>query len=177
LRTFPHAPKHNDCSAEFSAPARRNSASGLAQLHRILENPRILCRRVSSTLAQLLPLEVPSINVFRAALFSVVLTLAIGQNAGLFCKVWCPDATSKSCPHQESTTSPSVRADDTCTHVAAVAFVREDGRRTAPSPDAQHALAVVRFRFVAPPTDLRPGHESGPRMLLEERPLVIALRI
>jgi hypothetical protein len=83
---------------------RRNSASGLARLHRILENARIFCRRVSSTLAQLLPLEVPSINVFRAALYSVVLTLAIGQNAGLLCKVWCPDATSKSCLHQESTT-------------------------------------------------------------------------
>jgi len=157
---------------------RRNSASGLARLHRILENARIFCRRVSSTLAQLLPLEVPSINVFRAALFSVVLTLAIGQNAGLLCKVWCPDATPKSCLHQESTTSPSMRADDTCTNVvvAAVAFVLEDGR-TVPGPDAQHGIVVLRFRFVAPPTDPRPGYESGRRLLLEERALVIALRI
>jgi hypothetical protein len=124
-------------------------------------------------------LEVPSINVFRAVLFSVVLTLAIGQNAGLLCKVWCPDATSKSCPHQESTTSPSVRADDTCTNVVAgaVAFVLEDGRRTAPGPDAQHGLVVLRFCLVAPPTDPRPGYESGRRLPLEERPLVIALRI
>jgi hypothetical protein len=126
-----------------------------------------------------LPLKVPSIKVFRAALFSVVLTLAIGQNAGLLCKVWCPDAPSKSCPHQESTTSPSVRADDTCTNVAvgAVAFVLEDGRRTAPGQDAQHGLVVVRFQLVAPPTDPRSGYESGQRLLLEERPLVIALRI
>jgi len=117
--------------------------------------------------------------VFRAALFSVVLTLAIGQNAGLLCKVWCPDAPSKSCPHQESTTSPSIRADDTCTNVVvgAVAFVLEDGPRTAPGPDAQHGLVVLQFRFVAPPIDSRPGYESGRRLLLEERPLVIALRI
>jgi hypothetical protein len=129
-------------------------------------------------LAQLLPLEVASINVFRAALFSVVLSLAIGQNAGLLCTVWCPDATSTACPHQESTTAPSVRADDTCTNVAvaAVALVREEGRRTAPGPDVQNALVILRFRFVAPPTD-PPRYESGRRLLLEERPLVIALRI
>ena len=89
-------------------------------------------------LAPLLPLEVTSIEVFRAALVSVVLTLAIGQNAGLLCKAWCHDATSTGCPHRDSTTSSSVRADDNCTTVAAgaVTFVREDGRRTAPAPDA-----------------------------------------
>ena len=119
-------------------------------------------------------------QVFRATLFSIVLTLAVGQNAALWCTVWCPDATSTVCPHQESTTSPSVRTtDDTCANVAvgAVAFVREDGRRTAPAPDAQNALVVLRFQLVAPQTDLRHRHESGQRMLLEERPLVIALRI
>ena len=120
-----------------------------------------------------------SIDVFRAALVSVVLTLAIGQNAGLLCKVWCHDATSTGCPHQDSATSPSVRADDNCTipAVGAVTFVREDGRRTTPAPDAQSALAVLRFRFLAPPTDPLRGYESGRRLLLEERPLVIALRI
>ena len=116
--------------------------------------------------------------MFRAALASVVLTLAIGQDAGLLCKVWCHDAASTACPHQETTTSPSVR-DDTCTNVVvgAVAFVREGNRRTAPAPDAQNALVVRRFRLVAPPTDAHPGYESGRRLLLEERPLVIALRI
>ena len=117
--------------------------------------------------------------MFRAALFSVVLTLAIGQDAGLLCKVWCHDATSTGCPHHTSTTSTSVRADDTCTDVVVgtVAFVREDSRRTAPAPDAQNVLVVLRFRLVAPPTDPRPGYESGRRLLREERPLVIALRI
>jgi len=122
-------------------------------------------------------LEVSSVNVFRSALLSVVLTLAIGQNAGLLCKVWCHEATSTACPHHEST-SPSVRADDTCTDVVAgeVAFVREDSRRMAAALDVQNALVVLRFRLVAPPTDARPGYESGRRLLLEE-PLVIALRI
>jgi hypothetical protein len=124
-------------------------------------------------------------HVFRAALFSIVLTLTVGQNAGLLCKVWCHDATSAGCPHQDSTTfldsatSPSVSADDNCgnTFVGPIAFVREDARRTAAAPDAQTALVVQRFQLAPPPTDLRPGFESGQQRPLEERPLVITLRI
>ena len=124
-------------------------------------------------------------HVFRAALFSIVLTLAVGQDANLLCKVWCHDATSAGCPHQDSTTSPdstaspSVSADDNCgsAFVGAVAFVREDARRTAAAPDAQNAVVVPRFRLAPSPTDLRPSFESGRRLPLEERPLVIALRI
>jgi hypothetical protein len=117
-------------------------------------------------------------HVFRAALFSIVLTLALGQHAGLLCKVWCPDATSAECPHQDSTTSPSVSADDNCRSavVGAAAFVREDARRTA-APNAQNALVIARFRLAPSPTDLGSGLESGRRRRLEERPLVIALRI
>jgi hypothetical protein len=118
--------------------------------------------------------------VFRAALFSIVLTLAVGQNAGLLCKVWCHDATSVGCARQDSTTSPSVSAADSCRSavLGAVAFVREDARRTAAAaPDAQNALVVPRFRLAPSPTDLRSGLESGRRLPLEERPLVITLRI
>ena len=126
-----------------------------------------------------LALKTAEHHVFRAVLFSIVLTLAVGQDASLLCRVWCPDATSTGCPHQDSTTSPSVLADDTCNEVevGAVASVREDGRRTAPGPDSQNTFVVPRFRFVAPPIDLRPGYGSRWRVLLEERPLVIALRI
>jgi hypothetical protein len=118
-------------------------------------------------------------HVFRAALFSIVLTLAFGQNASLLCKVWCPDSTSAECPHQDSTTSPSVSAHDNCRSDVgvAVAFVREDARRTAAAPDAQNALAVPRFLLALSHTDRGSGFESGRRLLLEERPLVIALRI
>jgi hypothetical protein len=118
-------------------------------------------------------------QVFRAALFSIVLTLAVGQNASLLCKVWCHDATSAGCPHQHSTTSAKVSADDNCSSVVleAVAFVREDARRTAAAPDAQNALVVPRFRLAPSPTDTRLGFESGRPLPLEERPLVIALRI
>ena len=118
-------------------------------------------------------------HVFRAALFSIVLTLTFGQNASLLCKVWCPDTTSAGCPHQDSTTSPSVSARDDCRSDVggAVAFVREDAQRTTAAPDAQNALAVPRFLLALSHTDLGSGFESGRRLLFEERPLVIALRI
>jgi hypothetical protein len=124
-------------------------------------------------------------HVFRTALFSIVLTLAVGQYATLLCTVWCHDATSAGCPHQDSTTSrdltasAGMSADDNCgsAFVGAVAFVREDAPRTAAAPDAQNALIVPRFRLAPSPTDLRPGFESGKRQPLEERPLVITLRI
>jgi hypothetical protein len=117
--------------------------------------------------------------VFRAALFSIVLTLAVGQSAGLLCKVWCHDGTSAGCVQQDSTTSLSVNADDTCRSaiLGAVAFVREDARRPTPAPDAQNAVVVSRFRLAPSPTDLRTGFESGQRRPLDERPLVIALRV
>ena len=117
--------------------------------------------------------------MFRAVLFSIVLTLAVGQNAGLLCEVWCHDATSAGCPHQDPTTSLSVAADDSCTNVVVVAaaFVGEDARRTGPGPDAKNALVVPRFRFAAPPTDSGGGYEAGRLLLLDARPLLIALRL
>jgi hypothetical protein len=72
-----------------------------------------------------------------------------------------------------------VGADESCNNavLGVATFVREDARRTAPTPDAQNALAVPRFQFVLPPTDSGSGYGSGRRLPLEERPLVIALRI
>jgi hypothetical protein len=117
-------------------------------------------------------------HVFRAALFSIVLTLAMGQSAGLLCEVWCHDGPSAHCAHQDSTASPSVSADDNCRSaiIEAAAFVREDTRRTAAAPD-QHAVIVSRFRLAPLPTDLRHRFELGQRRPLEERPLVLTLRI
>jgi hypothetical protein len=117
--------------------------------------------------------------VFRAALFSIVLTLAFGPNASLLCQVWCPDTTSARCPHQDSATSPSVSAHDNCRSDAAgaVAFVREEARRTTAAPDAQNALAVPPFRLAPSPTNLRSGFETGLRLMPEERPLILVLRI
>lgn len=117
--------------------------------------------------------------MFRTALFSIVLTLAVGQNARLFCEAWCHDGISAECPHEDATTSPSVSSEDNCrgADVGALAFVREDARRAAAAPDAQNALVVPRFLFAPSPSDLRSGSDLCWRLRLEERPLIFALRI
>jgi hypothetical protein len=117
-------------------------------------------------------------HVFRAVLLSIVVSVAIGQNAALLCTAWCHDATSAPCPHEASTTSSSVQADDRCEDAAAgvVAFVREDAPRVPAAPDAQNAPGVPRVRPALPSADLTFGFAPG-RRLLEERPLITSLRI
>ena len=128
-----------------------------------------------------LALEVVSINVFRAALFSIVLTMAVGQDAALLCKAWCylPQDLALGCQHQDATTSPTMNADDNCRNLAvgAIAFVREDARRGATAPDTQNALVIPRFRFAPALSDSRSGYESGPQLQLKAQPRVTALRI
>lgn len=119
--------------------------------------------------------------VFRAAVFSIVLTLVAGQNVGLLCQTWCHphDTSSAGCQHQDPTTSPSVSRGDNCNTVAvgAVAFVREDAQRAGPASDVRNARIIPRFHLTLPTTtDLGSGYTSG-APLLPERPLVIALRI
>ena len=120
-------------------------------------------------------------HVFRAAVFSIVLTLAVGQNAALLCKAWCypHEAPAAGCRHHEPTTSATVNGNDNCSGATfgAIAFVREDARRTASAQDAQNGLAVPRFRFVPSHSNSPFGYESGQPPPLQARPLAIALRI
>jgi hypothetical protein len=122
-----------------------------------------------------------SINVFRAAVLAIVLTLAVGPNASLLCTVWChPDAASTgSCEQADPTSTPSVTRKDGCPDNAAgtSALVREDVRRGVSASDGQHAVVVAPFQFVAPPTPREFGREPGQHPPLEARPLVLALRI
>ena len=122
-----------------------------------------------------------SIDVFRAALVSIVLTLTLGQNAALLCVVWChpQHGVNGACEQQVPTTSPSVTANESCARVAAAptAFVREDGRRVASVSHAQQGIVVAPFQFVAPPSFSAHGLEHAQSTALEARPLVLALRI
>jgi hypothetical protein len=111
----------------------------------------------------------------------MVLTLAVGQNAALACRIWCEphQAAATECHHADGATVPTLTGKDACDDMAlgAMTFVREDVRRRASSPDARHAVAVPAFRFAPPPTDLRSGHDPGQQSLPAARPLVIAIRI
>ena len=100
------------------------------------------------------PLVLASIDVFRAALVSIVLTLTLGQNAALLCSVWChpqQNATG-TCEHQVPMTFPGVTGNESCIQVAAelTALVREDARRAATDSHAQQGSVLARFPLVPP---------------------------
>jgi hypothetical protein len=100
-----------------------------------LKSPNNLMLVNSEEMARLLPLRSASIDMFRAALVSIVLTLTLGQNLALLCSVWCHPQESliSVCRHQAPTTPPSVTGSESCTQVATdpTPFVREDGLRGA----------------------------------------------
>jgi hypothetical protein len=121
-----------------------------------------------------------SIDVFRAAVLSIVLALVAGPNASLLCAVWChPEAaTAGPCEHPDPTSTPSIAGNDSCPDIAAssTALVREDVRREVSAP-AQHAVLVARFQFAPPPHHSASAREVANRSTLEARPLDLALRI
>jgi hypothetical protein len=144
------------------------------------KDPLIPAIVVTPTLAQLLPLSVTSTYVFRAAVVSIVLTLAVGQSAALLCSVWChpPKVATGACEHQHQATLPSVTGNDSCTQLAgATAFVREDVRRGASAPDAQDGVVVAGLQFAPPPAHSTSGRQLRHQTPLRASPLILALRI
>ena len=118
-------------------------------------------------------------HVFRVALLSIVLRLAGGQNAALFCSVWCHSdgGVAGACEHQAETTLPRSITNDECTvNSNALVFVREDARRTSATTDEGAALAP-RLAFTPPGTYAPSVCAPDSRRLLEFRPLVLVLRI
>ena len=119
--------------------------------------------------------------MFRAALVSIVFSLALGQNVTLLCRSWCDaQATAASeCHHKNSSTTLSVAGDEDCGKlaVAATAVLREDVRRDVSSQDTNQAIPVPRYQLARLTIDARPGQEPWCAWSLEKRPLSTALRI
>ena len=180
LGVFRPASQPLSWTAEFSAPSGEIPQGASSRSNSPDENPRISRDRSLLVLAQLLPSPVASTHVFRAAVVSIVLTLAVGQNAALLCSVWChpPEAASGACEPQHQATSPSLTGNDSCTQVAAgaTAFVREDVRRGA-APDAQHSVVVAWFQFAPPQAHSTSGRQPRQQSPLGASPLILALRI
>jgi hypothetical protein len=119
--------------------------------------------------------------VFRAAVLSTVLTLALGPNAKVVCITWC-DAhapAASGCQHENSGPSAAVTADESCDTIVpdTPALVREDVRRIEVGSDTRHTAIVPRSQFALSITDVRFDPEPGHGWSLEKRPLVTALRI
>ena len=118
--------------------------------------------------------------MFRATLLSIVLTLAAGQDAALFCSAWCHSGggMAGACEHQTETMSPGIIAGDDCTIIGnAIVFVREDARRSTSAPTVQSGVLVPQSAFTPRASGSLSGYEAAGRQLLESRPLVISLRI
>ena len=132
------------------------------------------------SLAQVLPFSVVSSDVIRAALLSIVLTLAVGQTAALLCGTWCHSGAGMAgtCEHQTQATTRVVVANDDCAITSNPAvFVREDGRPGASAPHVGGAVVIGRFAFTPPAARAASASEPNGRLLLELRPLVLSLRI
>ena len=116
--------------------------------------------------------------MFRAAVVSIVLILAVGQNAALLCSVWChpPEAVTGAC--EQPPVTSRVTGNEGCTVRAAeaTALVREDERREV-TPDAQHAVVVAWFQFAHPPAHSTAGRQLRQQTPLRALPLILALRI
>lgn len=118
-------------------------------------------------------------HVFRAAVLSIVLALALGQNAVLLCQVWCdpPEAAATGCHHEDGTPSPTLARDAECDDgLVGIADITRPELRRGVSDRDHGAVAVVRFLF-APPSTGTLHSESGAQLLLQARPLVTPLRL
>ena len=118
--------------------------------------------------------------MFRAALVSIVFSLAIGQNVALLCRMWCDaHATAASECHQNSSTTSSVAKSQDCDNVvvAATAVLREEVGRGVSSRDANQAIPVPGYRLALLMVDARPQSEPWRERPLEKRPFLTALRI
>jgi hypothetical protein len=161
--------------AKLRGPSARRCRAGE-------RSSRIAASRTPWALVPLLRSYGPSVNVFRGAVLSIVLLLAVGQDAVLLCRIWCDThttLTTAGCQHQGSIFPLSVRAADNCNTVAVapMTFVREDVRRGTSAPSAQDAVFVSWMRFVPPAAGAGPRLEQGRQSPLEARPLTIALRL
>ena len=118
--------------------------------------------------------------MFRAALLSIVLTLAAGQDAALWCGLWCHSGGQMSggCEHQTEPTSLGIIGNNDCTIDGnAMEFVREDARQSVSAPSVQSGAALPLFVLTPPASGRHSGDDAAGHRLLDLRPLAFALRI
>jgi hypothetical protein len=120
-------------------------------------------------------------HVFRTLVLSIVLTVAVGQNAALLCSAWCRPQVAE-CHHDKPAATSSVISYNTCDEcdkeaVGAALFLREDVRRTVCDPDVDHAILVPRSQIAQVTIDTRLRREPSPQWSLERRSLATVLRL
>ena len=147
----------------------------------IEDAPAFHTRWSRRSVAQGLRLPLASRNLFRAALFSIVLTLASGADTSLYCALWCHsvEGMAGGCEHYgKMMTAPRLVSVSDCSGTSNPAvFVGEATPRSRSAPHFQSAV-------VPPPLLLTPFAALGLSRRevwrpppLDFRPTVLALRI
>ena len=130
-------------------------------------------------LAFFLPIFDGERRMFRAAVFSIVLTLVAGQSAALLCDLSCDPGAATECLHHDAITSARVAVNSNCTVViSSAAFVREDARRPVPHLIADTSIAIPDYLFSPVKADARlyvasPGTWPFEKRAREQTPLRI----
>ena len=118
--------------------------------------------------------------MFRAALFSIVVSLATGQDVALLCRTWCDAETAAAteCHHKDSSPTPNVAGGKRCDPMMAVTVaVTEDVRRGVLSPDGNPPILVRPYQLSRLTIEARLGQEPWRESPLDTSPLSTALRI
>jgi hypothetical protein len=117
--------------------------------------------------------------MFRAALIAVLLTLAIGQNSRLLCRVWCDShiVSTPPCTH-ETTPDGTIVIDASCDVAVeeTTAFIREDRRRGSSAIDRLTLLTIAGFQLPSPAAHVHPRLATA-RALRSAAPPIVALRV
>lgn len=119
-------------------------------------------------------------HVFRSAILSLILTLALGPTSALLCHAWCDShqATASECHHKAPATHPTAAGQDTCnTAVLSAAFLPENTQDGAFSPYDGHPVPVLQYQLTSPTTQAHPGDDTTRAWSCDGRPLSIALRL
>jgi hypothetical protein len=125
--------------------------------------------------------QLSEVLVFRAAVLSIALTLAVGPNAAVLCTAWCHPAETQdsACQHPDATLSPRVTGEDSCPTVAgtATAFVREEAGRGSATSGVPLSVPVPPFLSAAVPTDISRIRDRGTSFVVGSLPILSVLRI
>jgi hypothetical protein len=121
-------------------------------------------------------------NVFRGAVFSIVLALTGSPVTALLCRTWCDPngAAASGCHHEELVSFTVVTGEDACRNavVNVTALVQEDVRRGMSSVHARHAIPVpTSYELAGWTANADIGYALARSPSLGNRPLHAPLRI
>jgi len=119
--------------------------------------------------------------MFRAAVVSIVLTMAMGPNASLLCGAVCDQAQAQTtgCDHQGPAASPTVTGDNCCDHAAPSVseFFPQDVRRDVSFAKAHLATPQLASELAQPVVDARPGDKPKRERPIDMQRLTTTLRL